>query len=218
MKITYTFLNTKGISFFILFLYSINTIIAQTETNKVSSVGLLGFSGKCDGTQILLDWSTSSETNNDYFYIEKSRDCISFEAMGTVMGTGNSTTVNRYSFSDLNVDEGIVYYRLRQADLNGNITTYTPIEVYAYQENDKTTIMSVSTDGSSITLDIASRTEEKYDIVVYGMSGRKMLSLQQYLLKGNNEIKLGGENLETGTYVITLQNDKSLVSSKSIVW
>ena len=52
-----------------------------------------------DGQFIELEWVTASETNNDFFTIEKSTNGISYDAITTEQGAGNSTTQLSYSYS-----------------------------------------------------------------------------------------------------------------------
>ncbi|MDG1475608.1 MAG: BNR-repeat neuraminidase N-terminal domain-containing protein, partial [Vicingaceae bacterium] len=82
-------------------------------------IELLSYSVACTGNTVQLDWITASELNNDYFTIERSVDAINFEAIATVDGSGNSSSIHNYSWSDDNPINGTVYYRLKQTDFNG---------------------------------------------------------------------------------------------------
>jgi hypothetical protein len=85
-------------------------------------------------------WVTATETDNDYFLVERCTDGVTFETVGRVEGAGNSTQVLSYSFTDEDPYEGVSYYRLKQVDFNGHysysqivpvtFTTETPSAVY----------------------------------------------------------------------------------------
>lgn len=92
----------------------------------VLPIELLNFNAEADAPAIQLSWSTASETNNDYFTLERSTDAVNFEAVTTVKGAGNSTSVIRYGYSDKAAAEGLNYYRLKQTDYNGE-STYSGI-------------------------------------------------------------------------------------------
>lgn len=77
-----------------------------------------------DNSYIHCTWATGSERDNDFFTVERSRDAISFEPVGTVAGAGNSNTVLHYTFDDPAPYTGTSYYRLRQTDLDGT-TSYS---------------------------------------------------------------------------------------------
>ena len=82
-------------------------------------VELLFFSGKADGTSVLLSFATATETNNDHFIIERSADARTFQSIGQVRGAGNSQERQEYHFTDENPLYGDNYYRLRQVDFDG---------------------------------------------------------------------------------------------------
>ncbi len=77
-----------------------------------------------NGNEVILNWSTTSETNNSGFDIERSnvRGQASNEwiNIGNVTGNGTSSVQNSYSFTDKNLASGNYNYRLKQIDFNGN--------------------------------------------------------------------------------------------------
>ncbi|GGK88067.1 T9SS type A sorting domain-containing protein [Rufibacter glacialis] len=66
-----------------------------------------------------LEWATASEINNDRFVVERSVDGKTFEAIGEVRGSGNSSALVNYSFLDRAPHKGHNYYRLTQHDYDG---------------------------------------------------------------------------------------------------
>jgi uncharacterized delta-60 repeat protein len=60
-----------------------------------------------------LAWTTDQECNIDSFYIEHSRDSISFTRIGSKAATGNTAVSTFYQFSHLTAFYGNNYYRLR---------------------------------------------------------------------------------------------------------
>lgn len=67
----------------------------------------------------IIEWSTASEINNDYFVLERSFDGGSWEEIEVVPGAGNSTSVIKYKTNDKKPLVGLNYYRLKQVDYNG---------------------------------------------------------------------------------------------------
>jgi hypothetical protein len=76
----------------------------------------------------LLTWSTASETNSDYFSIERSENGIEFESIGTVKAAGESQSLLTYEYIDYNAfyENDHFYYRLKQVDYDGK-TMYTDL-------------------------------------------------------------------------------------------
>lgn len=90
------------------------------DTN-VLPVTLIGFSGQAtsDG-QVELLWQTADEQNNSHFTIQRSKDADLWEEIGMVPGHINSETIQHYKYTDQNVPTGLIFYRLKQNDLNGD--------------------------------------------------------------------------------------------------
>lgn len=85
-------------------------------------VELVDFSAQNAGRDVQLSWSTATELNNDEFTVEHSTDGVSFDAVCTVPGAGNSTSLLHYSCMHISPGSGIHYYRLKQTDINGVFT------------------------------------------------------------------------------------------------
>jgi uncharacterized protein (DUF2249 family) len=85
-------------------------------------IELLSFDAAPNKNTIDLTWATATETNNDFFTIEKSKDGNKFEDVAKVDGAGNSNQVIEYSFTDKNPYNGLSYYRLKQTDFNGDFS------------------------------------------------------------------------------------------------
>lgn len=73
----------------------------------------------CNSKEVEITWSTASETNNDYFQIEYSKDGTSWERVAKVNGSGNTSDSQDYKVRLENNNPGISYYRLSQTDYDG---------------------------------------------------------------------------------------------------
>lgn len=98
-------------------------------------IELIDFSARVVGNNVELSWITATEINNDYFTLEQSTNGINFNIIGTIDGAGNSIALKRYSFTDINPTEGVIYYRLKQTDMDGN-SVYFKIISASIQKND----------------------------------------------------------------------------------
>lgn len=87
-------------------------------------VTLTDFSAECTGRDVAISFSTASETNNDYFVIERSQDLVDWKTVTTVSGAGNSNQLLSYTATDAQVPPGTWYYRLTQYDFDGNYEVF----------------------------------------------------------------------------------------------
>ena len=93
-------------------------------------VELLSFEAQVVAEGVELLWVTGSEINNDYFTVERSYDAINFEDVLTKNGAGNSNQTLYYSALDANPLTGILFYRLRQTDFNGEFSHSQVVSVF----------------------------------------------------------------------------------------
>ena len=70
-----------------------------------------------------LVWETASEDGNSHFLVERSIGGIAnFEKIAEINASGWTNTVSKYSFEDAQLEglTGMIYYRIRQVDFDGN--------------------------------------------------------------------------------------------------
>ena len=66
-----------------------------------------------------IEWATASETNNDYFTLEKSENLEEWYLISIVNGAGNSNQLLKYQYID-KYERDKCYYRLLQTDYDGS--------------------------------------------------------------------------------------------------
>lgn len=91
-------------------------------------VELITFISSCLDDKPTLIWETVTEINNSHFIIEKSTNAIYFIPIARIQGSGNSNTLKKYTYTDLNYSQNS-YYRIKQVDYNGQTRIYDPIVV-----------------------------------------------------------------------------------------
>ena len=96
-------------------------------------VELTAFTAERQGSGTLLRWTTAAERNNAYFEVQSSPNGQQFTALGRVGGQGQATQAHTYTYSDPSLARyaaAVVYYRLRQTDVDGT-STYSPVRSVA---------------------------------------------------------------------------------------
>jgi hypothetical protein len=99
-------------------------------------IKLLSFNAKKNSSLVDVNWTTSTEINNDFFTVEKSKDGILFEIVGVVEGAGNSYTQKNYQLFDDNPYSGVSYYRLKQTDTDGNYSYSNIVSINFNNDDD----------------------------------------------------------------------------------
>lgn len=144
----------------------------NTITCLTLPVELLKFFALPSDGGIVLSWATATETNCDYFAIERSTDMLNWKQITTIPGSGNSMQRKDYSYTDSNPEKGISYYRLSQYDYNGQRRYSDP--AYAEQNNSKafsSLVFPVPSLTGDLTLGISGINTEALHIEIRNLLG-----------------------------------------------
>lgn len=172
-------------------------------------VTLLEFGATLTSTDaVRCSWTTASEINNNYFVVERSFDAIHFEKIGQVKGSGNSTQVREYSFTDANPYSGVSYYRLVQVDYNGQSETFDPAVI----NNQNTTFSQVriypNPGNSPAQLWFIGNENADGIIQLIDLSGRQVLTRKFAIQQGLQTVLLDLSGHQAGQYLITVSDSK----------
>jgi hypothetical protein len=78
---------------------------------------------------VVLNWSTASEHNNDFYTVERSTNAMDWEAISFFNAIGNSYSIANYSIFDSSPLSGISYYRLKQTDKDGQFSYSSSVSI-----------------------------------------------------------------------------------------
>lgn len=95
------------------------TLGSLNEKTNYLPITLIDFTAKCIDHNALFNWSTASESNNNYFEIEQSVDAINWNSLAIIPGAGNSNELRHYSYTDELSTKTDHFYRLKSVDYDG---------------------------------------------------------------------------------------------------
>lgn len=104
--------------------------VSTSWTYAPLPVELSGFSALLKDGNVLLNWTTSTETNNRAFEIERKSDKSDYYTIAVIKGSGTTSETKHYSYADSKVQTGNYTYRLKQIDFDGNFTYSKEVEVF----------------------------------------------------------------------------------------
>jgi hypothetical protein len=146
-------------------------------------VSLTSFSVECTNQGDLLEWSTATESNSDYFLIEQSMDGINWQIITKVSGAGNSTSINNYSFVNLGQHYYSFFYRLKQTDYDG-LHRYSKI-IHQDKCNDNEAELIIYPNPATETLNLSYTGEKSQvrSISIYNVLGKMVYYSELYQSK-----------------------------------
>jgi len=209
----------KGIAYGV-FPASTNSYVA-TYTSTPLPITLLSFTATKQGTSdALLKWTTSMESNNKGFEIQRSTDASSWTDISFVAGAGNSQTKRDYQYTDKDLANGTYYYRLQQTDFDGKtsfskivsvtITGALSLELLQNRPNPFT---------GSTTIEMIIPQSCRVQLILYDQMGRPVQQLMDEVkAAGKYQVDLNKNGLSSGTYYYKLNAmGKSLVRKMTIL-
>jgi hypothetical protein len=205
----YTF-RVKGINQFTESTYS-----NQAEVQTKVPVELTSFAASVSGREVVLNWATATETNNHGFEIERKLEDEEWEKIGFRDGMGTVTEESQYSFGDkfeYKSFKGLISYRLKQIDFNGQYTysntievdvDFTPKEYVLYQNYPNPF-------NPSTTIKYALPFESNVRIQVYNLLGEMVTELMNSVQEvGFYDLVWNAHSYASGIYFYTI-NAKSV--------
>ncbi len=184
-------------------------------------ITLLSFDAVPHDKVVQTGWQTAQEINNDHFTVERSADGITYSAIGTVRGAGNSNSLRTYTFMDENPLQGISYYRLGQTDIDGKTTLSSIVAVdmnssplpgssgftlYPNPAQDKVSINLINTSHGAI-------------INIYNTMGEVVYTKACTATDAGSQLITipAGEKLSSGVYTVSVDDDDGETNEKLVV-
>lgn len=176
-------------------------------------VELLFFETRVVSKQVILNWATASEENFEYFSVQRSKDLIQFEEIGTINGHGDSKIRQDYQFEDAKPYKGTSYYRLQSIDFDGYTEIFNAVSVFVEESNNFEVYPSVLR-GSTLNIRHQSVDNHNLSLRVLDLSGRKKYeSVLEF--GGSIEIPSG---LENGIYFVELIDQNIINRTRLIIY
>jgi hypothetical protein len=198
--------------------YTINFTGSATmscDIMTVLPVVLVNFDGKPLERENKIYWTTASQTNNDYFTVEKSKNGISWEVMSTVQGMGTTADVIEYSVLDYD-PFSLTYYRLKQTDYDGTVKTFDPIVVS--RNSDESELFSElypnPTTGDVYFNYTGSNFTEPIEVTLYSTTGGRMTKHGYVSFNNYQGLNIDCKDLSNGVYSVTLRQGSKIEHKK----
>lgn len=152
---------------------------------------------------VRLEWTTVEEEGNSMFVVERSSDGAEYDAVGTVVGIGDSDETVDYSFLDIMASGERIYYRLKQVDLDG-ASSYSRIYEMEKKMANNMMVVSMSNLNANESIDVTLDAMKEGNITCYvkNRKGEIVLEQKAVLTNGLNDIRVDLSSLKPDTYKV----------------
>lgn len=170
-------------------------------------ITLVNFTARRQGTQVLLNWQTAMENNNDHFEVERSSDGAVFQFLTQVASHGNSTTQQSYQATDPNPYRALNYYRLKQVDKDGHAQNSKIVSVdMAVNPTAFSITVYPNPAEQTIGMDLTSPRGMTSMISIYNAEGMLLMTRYCTLITGVNHVTWDISHLSSGLYYCKVES------------
>jgi hypothetical protein len=186
--------------------FGFSGFILQTRLYPLAA-SLLDFGGQLQNNNALLNWKTDNEINTRSFILERSTDGITFMSIFNVAAF-NTAGVHQYNFTDPNIvslNVAVVYYRLKQLDMDGR-TTYS--QIVALSPGNKNIVLFYPNpvqDKASLMITINKPEQVQYRVI--DNTGRIFAEQRRNIITGSNVLSIDVNCLAKGMYWLELKGE-----------
>lgn len=183
--------------------------------NVLLPVEIISFNGKCSNDKSIINWTSIAETDNDYYYIERSNDGINYSTIKVIDGAENSNQLIEYSFVDDKPLSGTNYYRLSQTNLNG-VTKIIGEPIALNCTNEITDILIFPNPTEDfLTIDFKQTILENASARIYDITGKLIFSEKKK--EDSQNMILNLSEISSGSYILVIENEYTVVFQQKLM-
>lgn len=181
-------------------------------------IELISFEAECIHDGVKLHWSTATEKNNAFFYLEKSADGQNWQELKRMRAAINSQVTLNYSYVDsVLLSDAPAYYRLSAIDIYGNADQPVSLALScSAQQNDWTLFPNPLESG---TLNVELHLTSDYgngSLAIYNSLGELCYRQEIYLRKGTTRIQIP-LSLNQGSYLVKLNTHALMLPTQKLI-
>ena len=191
---------------------------------NVLPVTYQSFNAILNNNTVNLNWTTNAAISNDHFEVERSFDNADFSTAAFVMGAqSQSNGTDQYSFTDKDqriANHNVIYYRLKQVDVNGNFSYSVVKTVRISKVSDKKMLVQVMPNPymDKLNVNFSADNNGKAEIIMISASGNIVKKAVSDINKGSNNIQLQDLSAQApGMYVVNILVDGQSIGTQKII-
>jgi hypothetical protein len=182
--------------------------IGSLNSNTVLPIELASIEAECISNSFFnLVWTTSSETENLEFVIEKTTNGQNFVPLETVSGKGVDNEIQEYEVK-LRLEDVVSYYRLKQINSDGDVTYSPLVSADCHQEMN----VDFYPNPAQMQISFTSLTSTS-TVSIFNTLGR--LVQNTAVSKTNPIMQL--QDLDNGIYTIQFNSGNKLIQKRLVI-
>ncbi len=181
------------------------TSVPLDPTVSVLPIELISFKASINEQNLVqLNWQTASESNNDYFEIEKRTNDQDWTVLSKIQGAGNAIQMNTYQMVDESFISELTYFRLSQTDFDGRREYFNIVSVQPEWRNGVIICFPNPTRGE---IHLNGNKIDEAKIQIMDNSGRDVTAQSTIVLKDKKSVLIQSNTIFPGIYLLKVNKE-----------
>ena len=181
-------------------------------------VVLAKFIGRHNAGVNLLNWVTQKEENHNGFEIQRSADGKTFEKIGFVASAGNTSEMQQYHYTDMDVKAIDYYYRLKEISDDNTFNFSSIIRLMADEvQSSGIDLLSNPVRNGRLEFNYNATNEGTLTIDLFDVNGKLIHHQTEDMGNGSRSFSIDLSNSAAGIYYLKCQQNNKSGYEKIIV-
>lgn len=177
-------------------------------------IDLVSFTANCTNDEMNINWTTASEINVVNIELQKSEDLNSWTTIYTA-SPSNQSSITNYNFTDKEVSDKVIYYRLKTNNNDGNFDISEEISAIPCGIN--VDFLNAFSAGNMIQVQSNFQNSSNVNYSLYDIQG-KLITTGNYNAKtGNQFFSISIEQIASAIYIFRAESSTTMCNQKLLI-
>lgn len=186
----------------------IDAVMLVKTSGAPLPVTFANVSAKEANGKVAVNWSNLTESEINYYEIERSTDGANFTSIGRVAPKANDFSSQNYSFTDA-APNAVNYYRVKAVEFAGTYKTSVILKVSNQTTGKSFQVYPNPVQNKVVTIQTNNIQGGVYSAQVVTMSGQVLMNKSITFQSGSSQSFELPANINPGTYLLRIQNGET---------
>ncbi|MBI5541604.1 MAG: T9SS type A sorting domain-containing protein [Bacteroidia bacterium] len=177
-------------------------------------IDLISFTSNCTDNVMNINWTTASEINVVNIELQKSYDLSVWTTIYTALPS-NKISITNYSFSDTEISDKVIYYRLKTNNNDGNFDLSEEISATPCGVN--ADFLNAFSDGNTIQIHSVFQNSSNVNYSLFDIQG-KLITIGNFNANTGNQLySITLEQIASAIYLFRAESSTTMCNQKLLI-
>lgn len=193
-----------------------NTAVYTVTATSPLPMKLLYFGAELKNNDVTIKWITTNEFNIENYEIERSLDMNNWTKVSDNTPNNSYSNISTYYGYDKIENNQVVYYRLKESDLDGAVFYSKEVAVSAkISKNDFKVYPNPAASNELLNIEFENKNFKTLNVKLVDLNGK--ILIDEIATPDGNHIPVALNNIPAGIYLISISNTSFINTMKVII-